>query len=190
MIGITSILGMFFGTSIKGYSIDKIGYFIKWLLIAIIVGFIAWFSYSHFSEYSDLLKTKVANEKIILDQKQNIKQLQITNYDLNEEIKLLRQSNKITEDSSSELQNKQLETVDTFTKNRDIRKKAEERVIKKAHEETSVSSNLSFEETDKRKMKLEDELSQIRINSIWKAYCSSNSPDPSTKDICSTITIT
>lgn len=165
---------------------------IKWGIIAAIVAFLGFKVYGVYSNYIEMGKT-IANQKsTIEEQKGTIGSLQQTNKDLSASLEIKDKSNKITEETATDLGSKNLSDTNKFSEIKDERIAKENAVkknpVKKVVIKDKVSGKTVTVEERLTEPEVNVQISQIRIDTIWKAYCSSNKPLDSSTESCKSFT--
>ena len=166
---------------------------IKWILISIILIAIGKTGYTVYTNYANLTASVAKQAKMLEDQKTTIATLNDANKQLNNEVNLLKGSQDLTDAVAVGTAEQQQKAKDSLTSIVEIRKADEENLltnkiikVKKpappGSKTKTVTENIIVEAAE-----IPKELSTIRINSIWKSYCSSNAPRNSTALTCTEI---
>lgn len=194
MVVISTLLTAWFGTSIAGFSILKIVSWLKWILIAVVVGAVGYFGLSTYNSYTKMSKTIKEQQATINNQKGTITSLGATNEELNKTLSLQTKSADITSTVVGELGEKNLKDNNTFSNIQKDRKEREARITKNPVKKVVVKDKATgTEKTVEKALSTEEvteQISQIRIDAIWASYCSSNKPLDSAAETCSSLTVT
>jgi hypothetical protein len=194
MLGVGTILSMVlgvFGINTATKTGMRALAFIKYGIYAIIIASAAWFIYSKYNEWVET-KEAVKNlqiengkkEREILELRNNLKAQE-------EEIALLKKSNEIDNQISSDLAKEREELKDkqkTIEENRVKREAAvKSNPVRKITTVDPSTKKETIEIIELTPSQVEQEISQIRIDSIWEAYCNSNKPSSLSQTECSKI---
>lgn len=188
MISLTALLTTWFGASVFGFSIVKIVSWIKWAVIAIVLSAITFYSYKFYSHYTGMSKTIATQEQKLKDNDNLIGSLKRTNKELADNLETKKQSADITEKAVSDNANKNLketEKFNTIVKDRvEKETKLREKPIKRVTVKDSVTNKDTVVEKPMSADEVNQQISEIRIDSVWQTYCNSNKPSDSTIEIC------
>lgn len=185
----------FFGAVFGSYANTAMSV-VKWGLIASIffaVSTSAWKFYNHYTELNTTITNQAAQMK---KQESDIAFLRGEKETLEQQLKDQKGSEELTDKIALELDEKQQTSKDAIGSVVEERKVTEEKLItkktvtvKKSTPSTVKGKADTVEKVDKviADADIPDELSKIRINSIWKSYCSSNRPRAEDVEQCKII---
>lgn len=190
-MSISQLLALSFSSIAKGWMS-----YVKWIVIGLLALGAVWLgskALDAYKSYTELVQTVEDQKKQINDQDVKIQNLEGEKERLENEIKLLKASEEISNEVTGEVNKVQEESKTTLTDIKEDRKKQEEiiketktvKVTKPAPKGSPTKTvtevkNIAAEQ-------IPEALSELRINSIWKSYCSSNRPRQESIDTCSEI---
>lgn len=166
--------------------------YLKWGIILAILSFIGYKGYDFYSSYNKQKETITNLNKTIKDNEKRIDYLQSENERLDKELKITKESQDITNTITGEIIETQDKSKTSLTDISESRKKQEE-IIKET--KTILVKKPAATKKDKPTTEVKQiadnevnaEISNVRISSLWKSYCSSNRPRVEDVDTCSNI---
>lgn len=190
-MSLSQILALSFGSIAKGWMS-----YIKWIVIGLLALGVIWAGnkgFEAYKSYQTLVNTVEEQKNQLNQQDAKIQNLEGEKERLEKEIKLLKASEEITSEVTGVVNDTQEKSKSTLTDIKEDRQKQEE-IIKetKTVKVTKPAPKGSATKTVTEVQPIAAEqvpavLSEVRINSIWKSYCSSNRPRQESVDTCAEI---